>query len=218
MTRTLRPFQLGNIDTGFLDLFNDSSIHPAWTVDITALAGTDPTITEDGTGLTIGYVGGEGVTLTYPAAAPCIHMPLEPRDFTIKVCIENLPAANSSAAGIANYHESNKSLCHTLVASNSGGNNTIVYDYNLSNPVSVGGFPETYVWLALLRRGDLIDHFYLVADYASEPDLEDMIHINYYSRAFEYFGNRIALYGESFATTFPAISPKFKKFHLTYST
>lgn len=216
MSRKLRGFQTSIVTAGFVDSFNNSSIHSNWTVDIPDVSGTDPTITEDGTGLTIAYDGGNSVALTWATSqAPNISLAVEPNDFMIKTFIDSFSAQNVASAGIVHYLDGDKSKCHNIVIED-GGSDYFETSYNNSNEETTGS-PSGECWLVLLRRGYEISFFYSTNAFASEPDLKDMTHIRTIEHAFSYLKNKVALYAESTSATYPAISPRFRKFSLSYS-
>jgi len=210
MGRKLRGFQIDIIGSSFTDTFDNSSIHSYWTTETPG----STTVTEDGTGLTISYAGGG--TLTWPGDTPNINLSIDPQDFMAKAYVENFTGQNTAGVGMAHYLSSNKNNCHNIIIEDSGSGDYIETSYNGAN-VETTGTPSGSAWLVMIRRGYTINLYYSTNALGSEPDLQDMTHIRSFTQAYDYNSNKIALYAESAATAYPALSPRFRKFSLVYS-
>jgi hypothetical protein len=221
MARTLRDFQVESVANGFSDKLNDSSLHSNWTEDITDVTGDDPVITEDGTALTISYVGGQSLVWNWPASpnAPCVTLPIEWINFTVKVYVSGIQTGslNNQNGGMLVVSSAGKSQFTNLTFSN---NNT--FDLVMSHSGGVDNEQSTIFgdhtgecWLAMARRGDKMILCYSRNAVTNEPDFDDMD----YHRVLDTQHTppaSISLAALCSGTQNPAISIEFRKFRLTY--
>lgn len=216
MSRVIKTFQSNVIPPTFRDDLNDSSIHSGWTQDIVDITGPDPTIAEDGTSLTISYVGGQSQDVYWDyETAPCVRMRLHPLDFTAKVYVSNVLTTSAQAGGIVHFRTSNKDQ-YNLVTLRNSGSNPYVYGYINGNGNNSTLTSETEIWLALIRRDSIIRVYYSTNDLANEPDINSMIAVYNDSHSGTYHDWQIGLCAESFLSSYPAIDIKFRKFSLVY--
>lgn len=211
MPRLLKGFQVENVENGFIDNLNDSSIHSNWTQD----AGSS-TIVEDGTDLTISDSGGSSLEWHTSFDAPNINLSLEAVDFTAKVYVSGLSVAANNGGGMAHYATGLKSDRHSIIVENNGSN-----DFILTRSVTQGlesidlGSAPGQCWLAMMRRGDRMFFCYSTNAVTNEPDINDMTLARTYDISFVYNNTRLALYAQT-QTGNPAIAIEFRKFKLIY--
>jgi hypothetical protein len=216
MSREIKTFQSNVIPATFRDDLNDSSIHSAWTQDIVDVTGPDPTIAEDGTSLTISYVGGQSQNVYWNTeTAPCVRIRLHPLDFTAKVYVSNVLTTASQSGGIVHFRTSNKDN-YNLVALKNDGGNPYMFGSIGGNTNNVMLTSETELWVALTRRNSVIRMCYSTNDLSNEPDINSMTYVYVDDHPGTYHDWQIGLFAESYSVGYPAIDIKFQKFSLVY--
>lgn len=199
--------------TDFSDDLDDNSLNPAWIIDIPS-AGT---VAEQNNRLEISHSGGAldwyGGTYTGPG----IYQVLSPYDFTSKIFVDNVTAANVNHAGIILYSSASQAnYCRFELYYDSGYKVRTVIGAAIGAATAVS---QGSVWLCMARRGGRIHFLYSEASGSAEPELNAMTpiasHVAGHELTFSMFNNVLSLRSLSSAGN-PSFLHYYNYFRLTY--